>query len=90
MLALHNEWTMCLFIFITFLHPVISATTGKPFAVSTIETYAAKVVTAMNVALGFPIMAQKTRFKKLLAAAAGATTVSAVRRKRQGIRRQHL
>ena len=44
----------------------------------------------MNVALGFPIMAQKTRFKKLLAAAAGATTVSAVHRKRQGVRRHHL
>jgi len=40
----HNEWTMCLFI--TFLHSVISATTGSHFAVSTIETYAAKVVTA--------------------------------------------
>ena len=44
----------------------------------------------MTVALAFPIMGQKTRFKKLLAATAGATTVSADRRKRQGILRQHL
>ena len=69
---------------------MVSAQTLKHFAVTTIETYAGKVLTAMNIALGFPIIGQRTRFKKLVAAAAGASTVSAVRRKRQGVRRQHL
>ena len=44
----------------------------------------------MNIALGFPIISVRTRFKKLVAAVAGASTISAVRRKRQGVRRQHL
>ena len=48
------------------------------------------VVAAMTRALAFPILALRARFKYVLSAGAGKTTVYSTRRKRQGIRRHHL
>jgi len=54
----HNEWTMCLFV--TYLHSVVSALTHAHFTITIIKTYAGKLLTAMNIALGFPIISVRT------------------------------
>ena len=86
--AIHNEWTLVLFV--EWLLKAISEKTGTPMAVSTIETYVSLLKGYYVFTYDFEMPISTPRLTRMIALIKKDDPLGGKRSKRHGFRRRHL
>ena len=86
--AVHNEWTLVLFV--EWLLRAISEKTGKPVKVSTIETYVSLLKGYFIFTYDFEMPVSTPRLTRMIALIKSDDPLGGQRSKRHGFRRRHL